>query len=85
MSTTNRRFYRLRAPDGTQDGTAVSVRVIDDPVERFPVYLAVGGGRRRIYLTAHEAWTLWRCLSEGVASLGEPPANVRVVIRPEAR
>ncbi len=73
-----RRFYRLRAPTGTGSDTAVSVRVDTDRPDPFPVYLAVGGGRRRMYLTPAEAWALWRCLSEAVGSLGEPPDWIRV-------
>jgi hypothetical protein len=72
-----RRFYRLRTPDGI----AVSVRVIDDA----DLYLAVGSGRRRMYLTPEEAWALWRCLSEAVASTGEPPAWIRTHVRPTGR
>jgi hypothetical protein len=79
-----RRFYRLRTPSvNGERGTAVSVRVDTDRPDSFPVYLAVGGGRRRMYLTPDEAWTLWRCLSEAVASLGQPPAHIRVTLRPD--
>ena len=80
-----RRFYRLRAPTPTGDTTAVSVRVDPDRPDPYPVYLAVGGGRRRMYLTPGEAWALWRCLSEAVASLGEPPEHIRTTIRPGRR
>lgn len=69
-----RRFYRLRAPQDSQAPVAVSVRV--DPTDN-QLYLAVGSGRRRMYLTESEAWTLWRCLSEAVGSLGEPPQCIR--------
>ena len=83
-TNTGRRFYRLRTPTGDGDpGTAVSVRVDPDRPDSFPVYLAVGGGRRRMYLTPMEAWTLWRCLSEAVASLGDPPDHIRVNLRPD--
>nr|MDT0658856.1 hypothetical protein [Micromonospora sp. DSM 115978] len=88
MTTTpdGRRFYRLRTPDITGAGTtAVSVRVDPDRPDPYPVYLAVGGGRRRMYLTENEAWALWRCLSEAVASLGEPPDHIRTTIRPGRR
>jgi hypothetical protein len=86
MSTPNgRRFYRLRVPGLTGADTAVSVRVDPDRPDPFPVYLAVGAGRRRMHLTADEAWALWRCLSEGVASLGEPPDHIRTDIRPARR
>lgn len=45
-------FYRLRAPnpDGASS-TAISVRVDPERPDPYPVYLAVGGGRRRMYLT----------------------------------
>ena len=82
---TARRFYRLRAPNASGSDTAVSVRVDPDRPDPFPVYLAVGAGRRRMYLTAGEAWALWRCLSEAVASLGEPPDHIRTEIRPARR
>ncbi|WP_329107079.1 hypothetical protein OG792_02855 [Micromonospora sp. NBC_01699] len=87
MTTTPnaRRFYRLRAPNGTAPDTAVSVRVDPDRPDPYPVYLAVGGGRRRMYLTADEAWTLWRCLSEAVVTLGDPPDNIHTTIRPAGR
>ncbi|MGC5032185.1 hypothetical protein [Micromonospora sp. DT229] len=77
MTAPGRRFYRLRTPEPV---TAVSVRV--DP---YPVYLAVGAGRRRMSLTPDEAWALWRCLSEAVASLGTPPDYIRTDIRPARR
>lgn len=72
-------FYRLRTPAAEQGGrgTAVSVRVDVERPDEFPVYLAVGSGRRRMYLTTDEAWSLWRCLSEAVASLGVPPDHIR--------
>ena len=82
---TGRRFYRLRAPNATGSDTAVSVRVDDERPDPFPLYLAVGGGRRRMYLTADEAWALWRCLSEAVASLGDPPDHIRTTVRPSRR
>ena len=84
MTTTasGRRFYRLRAPNPTGPAVAVSVRV--DP-DRGDLYLAVGTGRRRMYLTPAEAWALWRCLSEAVASLGEPPDHIRTRIQPARR
>jgi hypothetical protein len=72
-----RRFYRLRTPDGI----AVSVRVIDGA----DLYIAVGTGRRRMYLTPEEAWALWRCMSEAVASTGEPPTWIRTHVRPTGR
>ncbi len=74
-----RRFYRLRAPNpATGLDTAVSVRVDTERPDPYPVCLVVGGGRRRVYLTDAEAWALWRCLSEAVASLGDPPDFIRV-------
>ena len=73
-----RRFYRLRAPHIEHTSTPVTVRVTDDQ----DLYVAVGAGRRRMYLTPNEAWALWRCLSEAVASTGEPPDWIRVQIKP---
>jgi hypothetical protein len=49
------------------------------------LYLAVGSGSRRMYLTPGEAWALWRCLSEAVASTGEPPDWIRVQLTPTPR
>ena len=76
-----RRFYRLRAPDPVTGSSAVAVRV----TEGEDLYLAVGGGRRRMYLTEAEAWALWRCLSEAVSSTGEPPDWIRVPIPAKTR
>jgi hypothetical protein len=76
-----RRFYRLRAPHVSNGSSAVTVRVTDDE----DLYLAVGAGRRRMYLTPAEAWALWRCLSEAVASTGAPPDWIRVPITPKTR
>jgi hypothetical protein len=76
-----RRFYRLRAPDAVTGSSAVTVRVTDGE----DLYLAVGAGRRRMYLTTAEAWALWRCLSEAVASTSEPPDWIRVPITPKGR
>ncbi|MEU0553820.1 spread protein [Dactylosporangium sp. NPDC006015] len=76
-----RRFYRLRAPHVLAGSSAVTVRVTDDE----DLYLAVGAGRRRMYVTPAEAWALWRCLSEAVASTGEPPDWIRVPITPKAQ
>ncbi len=76
-----RRFYRLRAPDVDRTSVAVTVRVTDGD----DLYLAVGAGRRRMHLTAGEAWALWRCLSEAVASTGTPPEWIRVHITPTPR
>ncbi len=76
-----RRFYRLRAPHVERTTTPVSVRVTDGA----DLYVAVGSGRRRMYLTPDEAWALWRCLSEAVASTGEPPDWIRVAINPTRR
>jgi hypothetical protein len=73
-----RRFYRLRAPHIERTSTAVTVRVTDGE----DLYVAVGAGKRRMYLTPNEAWALWRCLSEAVASTGEPPDWIRVQINP---
>ncbi len=84
-ATDGRRFFRLRTPDTDGTGTAVSVRVDPDRPDPFPVYLAVGSGRRRMYLTPDEAWALWRCLSEAVASLGDPPDHIRTTVRPARR
>src|SRR4051794_7365096 len=65
-----RRYYRLRTPGADGNArTAVSVRVHPGG----DLYLAVGAGSRRMYLTPEEAWAAWRCLSEAVASLGAPP------------
>ena len=33
-------------------------------------------------VTTDEAWVLWRCLSEAVASLGEPPAHIHTYLAP---
>ena len=79
--TPARRFFRLRAPDMQRRSVAVSVRI----TEGADLYVAVGSGRRRMYLTPDEAWALWRCLSEAVASLGEPPDWIRVHIPPSSR
>jgi hypothetical protein len=76
-----RRFYRLRAPDVEHGSSAVTVRVTDGA----DLYLAVGAGRRRMYVTEAEAWALWRCLSEAVASTGAPPDWIRVPITPKDR
>jgi hypothetical protein len=76
-----RRFYRLRAPHLERTSTAVTVRVTDGE----DLYVAVGSGSRRMYLTPGEAWALWRCLSEAVASTGEPPDWIRVRITPTPR
>jgi hypothetical protein len=76
-----RRFYRLRAPHPTAGSSAVTVRVTDGE----DLYVAVGAGRRRMYLTPDEAWALWRCLSEAVASTGAPPDWIRVPITPKNR
>ena len=76
---TRRRFYRLRTPRHDQGATvAVSVRVTPGR----DLYLAVGSGSRRMYLTPDEAWAAWRCLSEAVASLGAPPDWIRTHISP---
>ena len=76
-----RRFYRLRAPDPVTGSSPVAVRV----TEGEDLYVAVGGGRRRMYLTGAEAWALWRCLSEAVSSTGEPPDWIRVPIDAKTR
>ncbi|MGB2569288.1 spread protein [Micromonospora citrea] len=76
-----RRFYRLRAPHVDKASVPVTVRVTPDA----DLYLAVGAGRRRMYLTPNEAWALWRCLSEAVASTGEPPEWIRVHVKPTTR
>jgi hypothetical protein len=76
-----RRFYRLRAPDAQRGSSAVTVRVTDGE----DLYLAVGAGRRRMYLTPAEAWALWRCLSEAVASTGNPPEWIYVPVTPKDR
>jgi hypothetical protein len=76
-----RRFYRLRAPHLDQTSIPVTVRVTDGE----DLYVAVGAGSRRMYLTPAEAWALWRCLSEAVASTGEPPDWIRVRITPTPR
>ena len=76
-----RRFYRLRAPHPVAGSSAVTVRVTDGE----DLYLAVGAGRRRMYLTPAEAWALWRCLSEAVSSTSEPPDWIRVPIPAKTR
>ncbi len=76
-----RRFYRLRAPHVDKASVPVTVRVTPDA----DLYVAVGSGRRRMYLTPNEAWALWRCLSEAVASTGEPPEWIRVHVTPTHR
>ncbi|MGB2567718.1 spread protein [Micromonospora citrea] len=76
-----RRFYRLRAPHVDKASVPVTVRVTPDA----DLYVAVGAGRRRMYLTPSEAWALWRCLSEAVASTGEPPEWIRVHVKPTTR
>jgi len=76
-----RRFFRLRAPDVDATSVAVTVRVTDGA----DLYLAVGAGKRRMYLTPAEAWALWRCLSEAVNTLGPPPEWIRVHLRPTDR
>ena len=76
MNDKPRKYFRLRAPDVTRTSVAVTVRV----TERSELYLAVGSGGRRMYLTPAEAWALWRCLSEAVTTLGEPPDWIRVHI-----
>jgi hypothetical protein len=76
-----RRFYRLRAPHVQNTTSAVTVRV----TEGRDLYVAVGAGKRRMYLTTEEGWALWRCLSEAVASTGEPPTWIRVNITPTHR
>jgi hypothetical protein len=76
-----RRFYRLRAPHVEKTTSAVTVRVTDGA----DLYVAVGAGKRRMYLTTEEAWALWRCLSEAVASTGNPPDWIRVPVNPTHR
>lgn len=76
-----RRFYRLRAPHIERTSTPVTVRVTDGA----DLYVAVGPGKRRMYLTPNEAWALWRCLSEAVASTGEPPDWIRVNVTPTSK
>lgn len=79
--TPTRWFFRLRTPVDQGDPVPVSVRV----TEGADLYLAVGSGRRRMYLTPAEAWATWRCLSEAVATLGDPPDWIRVHIKPSTR
>jgi len=76
-----RRFYRLRAPDVDHTSVAVTVRV----TEGADLYLAVGAGSRRMYLTVAQAWALWRCLSEALDTVGAPPDWIRVRITPTDR
>ena len=76
-----RRFYRLRAPHVEKTTSPVTVRVTDGQ----DLYVAVGAGKRRMYLTTEEAWALWRCLSEAVASTGNPPDWIRVPVNPTHR
>ncbi len=75
-----RRFFRLRTPTD-RGATPVTIRV----TEATELYLAVGSGRRRMYLTPAEAWAVWRCLSEAVATLGEPPDWIRVQVTSSPR
>ncbi|GAA1028745.1 hypothetical protein GCM10009557_14890 [Virgisporangium ochraceum] len=76
-----RQFYRLRTPRVDGNSSAVTVRVTPGA----DLYLAVGAGRRRMYLTPDEAWALWRCLSEAVASLGQPPEWIRTTVPAKPR
>ncbi|XTZ16513.1 spread protein [Micromonospora echinospora] len=76
-----RRFYRLRAPHVDKASVPVTVRVTPEA----DLYVAVGAGRRRMYLTPAEGWALWRCLSEALASTGEPPDWIRVHVTPTNR
>ena len=76
-----RRFFRLRTPKVGHTSVSVTVRV----TEGADLYLAVGSGRRRMYLTPDEAWATWRCLSEAVATLGDPPTWIRVNVNPSPR
>ena len=73
----------LSAPHASprRRSSAVSVRVTPGA----DLYLAVGAGRRRMYLTPDEAWALWRCLSEAVASLGQPPEWIRTTVTAKPR
>ena len=73
-----RRFYRLRAPDMDRTSVAVTVRV----TQGADLYLAVGSGSRRMYLTVTQAWALWRCLSEALDTISPPPDWIRVHITP---
>jgi len=73
-----RRFYRLRAPDVDHTSVAVTVRVTPGA----DLYLAVGSGSRRMYLTVAQAWALWRCLSEALDAISPPPEWIRVRITP---
>ncbi len=82
ITDSTKRFYRLRAPAAEGKSVAVSVRVDD---ERGDLYVGVGSGSRRMYLTPAEAWALWRCLSEAVASLGDPPESIRTAVYPTRR
>lgn len=81
-SPTERVYYRLRAPETEGISTAVSVRL---DTQTNQLYVAVGSGKRRMYLTAAEAWTLWRCLSEALGALGDPPSHIRTNLRPSRR
>src|SRR4051812_50074206 len=76
-----RRFYRLRAPDPDTGSTAVTVRVTDGE----DLYVAVGAGRRRMYLTEAEAWALWRGPSATGAPTGTTPDWVPVPAPPQSR
>lgn len=76
-----RQFYRLRTPRLDGASSAVTVRVTPGA----DLYLAVGAGRRRMYLTPDEAWALWRCLSEAVASIGQPPEWIRTTVPAKPR
>jgi hypothetical protein len=83
VSRHSRRYYRLRTPQTPTDpSVACSVRVEE---ETGQLYLAVGSGRRRMHLNPDEAWTLWRCLTEAVSSLGNPPEYLRTNLIPTTR
>lgn len=76
------RVWRLRAPNpDRRAGTAVSIR-LDATDTDVRVWVAVGNRHRRLPLSLDEAWTVCKLLAEALDFTGEPPAFVRVPIRP---
>lgn len=82
VSSQGRRFYRLRTPSTNGTPSTACSTSVDEVTGQLN--LAVGQGRR-MHLSPDEAWTLWRCLSEAVASLGAPPEHVQTNLRPMRR
>ena len=83
--TDGRRFYRLRAPrTPTPTPPSPSASTPTGPTRTRSISLSVPAGAG-CHLTPDEAWALWRCLSEAVASLGTHPSYIRTDIRPARR